>query len=162
MRQSSTELNATVEELKCVTKAYISIALKHPTEEHTKGRCSFKQMGLDKEITAITGKTRVPVLTVPVEMQPDGRYGELPYVRKVVPEVDFVGGVNMPKKMSVIDSFNQVRCQLLLVPASTTQPHTNDHSVSLYPNRIQWKIYSVQDICTKTWWKHEQLKIKFE
>lgn len=106
---SSAELNATVEELRCVTGAYISIALKHPTEDNVKkGRCSFKQMDLGKETAAIAGKARVPVLTVPVEVQPDGRYGELPYVRKVAPEVDFVGGVNMPKKMTVTDSLNQV------------------------------------------------------
>lgn len=108
--QASAELRATVEELKAVTKAYIAVAMKHPTDENTRnGSCTLRQLGLQQEAAALAGKTRVPVLTVPVEVQPDGRYGELPYVTKVDANVDFVGGVNMPKKMSVIDNFNQVR-----------------------------------------------------
>jgi hypothetical protein len=109
VRRSSAELSATVDELRGVTQAYVNIALKHPSEEHLRGRCSFKQLGLGKETAEIAGKTRVPVLTVPVEVEPDGSYGELPYVYKVVAEVDFVGGVNVPKKMTVIDSLNQAR-----------------------------------------------------
>lgn len=90
--------------------AYISIALKHPSEEHTrKGRCTLAHMGLACEASAIAGKTRVPVLTADVEVRPDAMYGELPYVRKVAAEVDFVGGVNVPKKVAVIDNFNHVR-----------------------------------------------------
>jgi hypothetical protein len=111
--RASAELSKTVEEHRAVTQAYISIAMKHPTEGNIKsGRCSFAQMDLNKEAAGISGKVRVPVLTCPVAVQPDTQYGELPHVKRVSPAVDFVGGVNMPKKMSVIDSFNQVRFSL--------------------------------------------------
>ena len=113
--QTSAELRATVAELKTVARAYTAIAMQHPSEDHTMhGGCTLRQLGLQQQAAAIAGKDRVPVLTVPVEVRPGARYGELPYVIKVADDVEFVGSVNMPKKMSVIDNFNQVRLMCAL------------------------------------------------
>lgn len=103
----SADLPRLLSELRTVVAGYVAIATKVPTQEHRKG-ATFAQMGLARPVDAITGKTAVPVLSLPVAPRPDAVYEGLPYVAKVLPNIKFVGGVHAPKCIDVVDSHGQV------------------------------------------------------
>lgn len=103
----SADLPRLLSELRTVVGGYVAIATKVPTQEHRKG-ATFAQMGLARSVDAVTGKTSVPVLSLPVAPRPDAVYEGLPYVAKVLPNIKFVGGVHAPKCIDVVDSHGQV------------------------------------------------------
>lgn len=107
----SAELPKLVSELRTVVGGYVAIATKVPTQEHRRG-ASFAQMGLSRAADAVTGKSCVPVLSLPVAPRPDGGYEGLPYVTKVLTNIRFVGGLHAPKCIEVVDSSGQVRAHL--------------------------------------------------
>jgi hypothetical protein len=116
---SSAELKAAVAELRAVVAGYEAICMQRPTEEHQRNnRSTLKQMGLGRAAEGIAGKCRVPVLTQPVAVRPDAVYEGLPYVTRVLPDVFFVGGINLPKKVVVQDSFGQVCACACTIAAS--------------------------------------------
>ncbi len=55
----------------------------------------------------------VPVLTLPLPVDPTGQYADVPYVAAVGDSVRFVGGINKPKLLEVTDSTGARRRQLV-------------------------------------------------
>lgn len=104
--KGSGELKKTIAELGHVIDGYAAIATaslgRQPPAQPT------LQQVAPKAVPQLVGKARVPVLSVQLDVRPDRDYGELPHVAKVQPQIGLVGGVNVPKKIVVEDSFGQV------------------------------------------------------
>ena len=59
----------------------------------------------------------VPVLTWPLPVNPEGVYNpdDMPRVESIETHVRFVGGINLPKLITIRDSFGQVRIPVFFV-----------------------------------------------
>jgi hypothetical protein len=117
----STELAATVRELEDIVGTYTPLAIA----EVAPARQAHSTVNdvVPGAARKLQGKTRVPVLSLPLPKQPDGKYDDLPYVAKVHAKIRFVGGVNAPKLLYVEDNFGKV-CTIIgactIIWASTT------------------------------------------
>ena len=98
---------AQVAELQDAIAAYTELALA--SIPPTKRASATVAQVAPRMQRGVAGKQHCPVLSLPVEVRPDGKYEGLPYVKRVLPGIRFVGGINVPKLIEVEDNFGQVR-----------------------------------------------------
>jgi hypothetical protein len=112
---TSSTVKGVIQDMSAAIGAYTAIAVASVPD--TKRHCTTVPMIAPDATRALKAAKRAPVLTLPVDVRPDGDYSGLPHVVAVLPAVTFVGGVSAPKRLEVEDNYRQVRA------LCTTQMH---------------------------------------